>query len=166
MKIVVGFSKSKALFPIFGFLIRKLLKTAYSHTYIKLYSSTYNEYFYYQASQGKVNFMCSQVFDITNEVIREFDLEVSQSTNIDIIKFAIQNTGKPYSFKQIFNIFCGIIGIPLKFKGNQDESYICSELISKILLSIAHIEGIEITKDLDLITPKDLYDCLIKLNGE
>ena len=160
--IKVGFSKPKKWKP-FSWLIMKGYGTPYSHSYIKFRSNTYDCNLIYQASHSLVNFTAESVFEDENEVIKEFDLDISDETRINMIKFAINNSGKPYGIKEVFGLaivrICEIFGKKIKnpfgFK-----NFVCSMLVAFILEECLKLD---IPGEFQESTPKILYDYMLSL---
>ena len=163
-KIKVGFSKPKKWKP-FAWIIMVGYGIPYDHVYISFRSEKYNRTMIYQASKTMVNFMGSELFFKENLIFQDFDIEIKDDLYVNMIKFCIDNAGKPYGFKQclgmawvrINEIFGRYIENPFKDKG---KTYVCSEMGAYILEEFA---GAKIPRDIDDITPKDLYEYLLKL---
>lgn len=159
--IIIGFSKPKKWMP-FAKLIMFGYGINYDHTYIKVYSKRLDRTLVYQASKSMVNFMGKDVFEKDNIVIKEISFDITTENETNILKFAIDNAGKPYGAKacfglaivRIFEIFGKTIKNPFNDKGS---TYFCSELVCTILQST----GIVIPKDPDDMTPKDVYKLVI-----
>lgn len=152
-KVSIGFSRPTK-FAILSWLIQTVQKTDYSHVYIKFYSSSYDRNIIYQASGLQVNFIGEQLFQEHHVVSKEFEFDVSEETYKKMMAFAIDRAGYPYSIKQLFNIAGYMItGKTLLSKDGRD-SYVCSELASQMMEEDLKIP---LDKDLDLITPKDVY---------
>lgn len=162
--LVVGFSKPKK-WKAFAWLIMKGYNIPYDHVYIKFHSDTYSRDLIYQASGLAVNFMSTAIFETANDVVREFTFQISDAKKVSMIQFAIDNSGKPYGFKEILGLawvrLNELIGRkvdnPVKDGSN---TWVCCELVASILENFA---GIEIQEDLSDITPKDLYNYLSKI---
>lgn len=166
-KFIVGFSKPKK-WKLGSWLIRKAYKTDYSHVYIKMWSEKYSRYIVYQASHTLVNFMSTAIFEQEAIVIKEFQLQITDDSKTKIMQFAIDNAGKPYGFLNLLGLGikrgCELLGLTGRnFLSDQKHSYVCSELIAQILKEF-HSLGQEI-KDSETITPKDIYEILVK-NGQ
>lgn len=163
--IQVGFSRPKAKFVPFADAIRAVLGTPFSHVYIKFKTDSFDRVLIYQASGLLVNFIGESRFAVEENVITEFSLEVSEDTFIKTVQFAIDNAGVPYGISQIFGILyvkaLALFGVKAKnpFR-NGNSNYVCSELVAQILKEII---GLDVQYDLDLITPKEVYE-LLKVN--
>ena len=165
-KIYIGLSKPKK-WKAFAQLIMLGYGIPYSHVYIKFRSTKYDRDMIYQASHSMVNFIGSTMFFEENIAIEEFEVELSDEKFNEMICFAIDNAGKPYGVKQalgmaivrIAEVFGKYIENPFRDGGN---TYVCSELGAYVLENFA---GGVIPKDIDDITPKDLYDYLTKIKA-
>lgn len=150
-KLIVGFSRPKGkLFPCFSWGIRLFQGwTQYSHVYLKFKSSSLSRDIIYQASGLQVNFIGKKMFYDHVHVIKEFELELTDADYIQMMKFFIDNAGKPYSIKDIIAI---LFNKPNLSDGN--DSFICSELVALVLNRYI---GISFNKPLGLLSPKDVY---------
>lgn len=161
MKLIIGFSKPKnKIFPFFSWLIRLWDGTPYSHVYIR-WNTSKNDKICYQASRGMVHFVGEKIFNKTIQPIQEFEFEIDENTYNKMVSFCIQNAGVSYGVLQILGIVFGDI-----FKRNilssGTNAYVCSELVGIILRDKLLIS---IDKNLDLVTPKDIYN-VCKLYGK
>lgn len=154
-KIIIGFSKPKKKYAIMSSLIRFFEKTPYSHTYIAFYSYKYHRWMIYQASRGMVNFMSSTVFEEQNEVIEKFSIPITEETKTELIQYAIDRMGKPYSKKTILCLFLNYLGIKLPKLLDGEKGYICSELVAR---SLKDNLDWDIKLNVDSITPKQIYE--------
>jgi len=162
-KIIFGLSRPKE-WKAFSALIMSAYSVPYSHAYIKIWSEKYQRYLIYQASSTMVNFMNQPSFLEHNVIVHEFEVEVSEEVKTRVMKFAIDNCGKPYGKKEIvgmawvrINYWCGKdITNPYKDK----NTFICSGLVSEILVEM----GIVLPKHADDMTPQDVYNLLISHN--
>src|SRR5258708_2144045 len=101
--IKVGFSRPKAWFVPFSWLIRLCLKTPYSHVYIKTHSDSLNRDIIYQASGLQVNFVGNILFESKENIVKEFSLDISDEIYTNMMQDSIDIAGGPYSMWQIFN---------------------------------------------------------------
>lgn len=110
----------------------------------------------------QVNFYESHNFDLENETLNEFVLEVDNKTYVNTLTYAIDKAGVPYGIKQIFGIlFIKIlksIGLAVNNPfANGPKEYVCSELVAEILGKFGHVT---FKDNLDTITPKMLFDII------
>lgn len=160
--IIIGFSKPNK-FKIGAWLIEKTEKTEFDHVYIKLYSKSTDRYLYYQASGLEVNFMGDKVFTQLNTVVKEFRFPITDAQQSAILVQAIDLAGTPYGIKELFGMaivrFMSIFNVKMINPfSDGSKTYICSELVGTIMNS--HL-GYNF-KDLDSLSPKDIYDTLNK----
>jgi uncharacterized protein YycO len=159
-KVSIGFSRP-VKFKILSWLIRKVQRTEYSHAYIKFHSDSLDRDLIYQASGLQVNFVGKTLFEEDHVIVKEFDLQISDEAHKKALQFAVDRAGMPYSIKQLFGILI------YNLTGNQvlkdgRSGYVCSELVAQML---SEDLGITITKDLDIVTPKDVYNILETYDG-
>jgi hypothetical protein len=150
--ITIGLSTTKK-FNCFSWAIKKLLKTPYSHAYLRLHDDLTNNDMIYQASGLHVNFENINDF-INNEIIvKEFPLQVDDDTYTKIISFCEQKVGKPYAIRNIFAIFIYMITGKKLLKGDGSNKFICSELVGGVLEICGLVNK---ATDLDYFTPKNV----------
>lgn len=154
--IAIGFSRPKK-FMILSWLIRKIQRTEYSHVYIKFQSDKYKRNLVYQASGLQVNFVGEEVFKDHCEIVKECSIQVSDEIYTKMMTFAIDRAGYPYSIEQLFNIVIYMITGKARTFSDGRSGYVCSELVGEMLRTIL---GVLIKKDLDIVTPKDIYNAL------
>lgn len=159
--IKVGFSRPRKWWKPFSLLIRLFTWAPYSHTYIRFYSSKYDRWLVYQASNLIVNFVGPKAWEEEAFVVREFDLEVSDETVTKVVSYAIDNAGQPYDLMSVFGIatvkIASLFGRRIANPLGNGRGFFCSELVGEILVEIV---GEKIREDLAIITPRDIYEYL------
>lgn len=159
-EIIIGFSRPKAFFEPFSWLIRLVLWTPYSHAYIRYYDSYHKRWIIFQASGLTVNFIGQSMFDGKEDIYAEFSVPLIDSTKKEVIQKAIDKCGSPYGVGQIIGF--GWILFMRLFRKNvsnpfySSSSYVCSELVADILVEIN--QG---NLDPSTMTPKDVYRFMI-----
>lgn len=153
--IVIGFSKPKGKkFPIYSWIIRAFCQTPYSHVYLKI-KTKWDTNLIYQASGVQVNFMGEEFFNKHVEVIKEFSFEISEENYAEFMKFAITNSGAPYSLTEAVNMVTWKFFRKKLFK--IEKEWVCSVLGGYVFDKYIATEK-DIFDDHELITPKDVYD--------
>lgn len=148
--LIIGFSTSNRLLSR---LIRFITRSSVSHVYICIPINKHNVNLIFQASGLAVNMESSINFIEHSKIIREIAIPLSEEQEIELMTFVFDTLGKPYSLLQlvgmIWVIGCKTIGLHVKnpFRDG-DHSYVCVELIAKIL----KLKGAE------EMTPQDLLD--------
>ena len=161
--IYIGFSKPKRWKP-FAQLIMFAYGISYDHVYVRFYSEAYDRNIIYQASKSIVNFMGNDVFKSENIIINEFEINISDESDLKLMQFMIDNSGKPYSLKEIVGLayvkinrfFNRKIENPFK---TSTESYVCSTIASYILQNYTDIKNLI---DYEDMSPEDVYNLLSK----
>jgi uncharacterized protein YycO len=155
--IIIGLSAS-AEFSIFSWLIKKVLKTKYSHAYVRLHDELTNIDMVYQASGPYVNFQNMDDFVKSETIVREYPISVTEETYAKVMSFCEKKVGKPYALRNIFAIFIYHLTGKKILKSDKDEcKFICSELVAEIL----EICGILDKKvDLDYFTPLNVDETM------
>jgi len=151
--VTIGFSRSK---KIMSKLIRWFTTSGVSHVYIKRSTPHVDPNFIvYQASGLLVNVENYDHFLTHAEPIKEFEMVLSDDKYAEAEAFLLRELGKPYSILQLLGmlwvILCRRFGARVKnpFRDG-DHSYICVELVAKLL----GIQGAE------EMTPQDLLELL------
>lgn len=149
-KITIGFSKSRKRFALFSYLIKKYLKTSYSHVYIKFQSLSLDRVLIYEAVGGGVRFIGSNLWEKHAEEIKSYTLDISDENYIKLLQYCVDNSGLEYGYLQNIGV---VIADFLKMKKNPFRTNVnCSEMLGNIL----KLEGYEISKDVNLLTPLDI----------
>jgi hypothetical protein len=107
--IVVGFSRPKK-WNLLSWLIMKIQRTNYSHVYVKFYSNSLERELIYQASGLQVNFVGSILFYNHHLAVKEFELDVSDESHINALRFAVDKAGTPYSIKSLAKYHLKMVG--------------------------------------------------------
>lgn len=164
--IIIGFSRPKK-WHLLSTLIMKVEKTDYSHAYIRIHSEKYDRDLIYQASGLAVNFMNIEMFNNHNNVIHEFEIEVSDETYLDIMRFAIDNVGIPYGSKELIGF--GLIKLAALFNkkisnpfSNGTKTSVCSELVARILNDFVKLD----TGNPDDVDPAVLYEKISQFSAK
>lgn len=165
-KLIVGFSTPKK-FGIFAWLIKVVEGTNYSHVYVRWDAPSVQRTIVYQASGTKVNFITYPNFLLVEDIIEEYEIEVTEEQQLLVRQFAYDNSSKPYSVLDIFGLayvlFMRRLGFNPKNPINDGRSqYVCSELISYILTDCLTLS---MPIDNNSMTPKDVND-FIKTVGK
>jgi len=152
--ITIGFSKSKKKFAIGSYAIRTYYGTEYSHVYIKFKSESLDRVLIYEAVGGGLRFIGTKVWESHAVEVASFDIEVSQPSHIKLMQYCIDNAGVEYGTAQNIGIFaCDLLGTKTNpFKKGKN----CSEVVGEVL----KLEGYVIDKDINLVTPRDIYKVL------
>lgn len=164
MLLTVGFSKPKGKFlPVFSWLIRLVEWTKYSHVYVS-WETSYGVTVVYEASGTTVKFMNAALHAKQAETIDSFKLEISDQAKYNLIKFCLENVGRPYGAKQIVGI--AYVKLARLFRCNvknpfKDGHYtqVCSELVGYVLRDVL---GKDLDLDLEAAGPRDIYEYLNK----
>jgi len=165
--MIIGFSRPNSWKP-FAQAIMLADHTNFSHTYIKIYSEKLDCTFIFQASGSYVNIMNSTVFETHNTIVEEIAIPISEETRLEILKFAFQQLGKPYSLKQILGItifrLASLFGIRLSnLFADNDESFVCSELVGDVIRKFVNPAY---DSNLEIISPKDILVYLESTYGK
>lgn len=149
--IAIGFSKPAKTKPL-SWLIQKILRTEYSHVYVR-FTTNSGKNIIYQASGLQVNFVGEALFKEHCLIVKECEIDVSDEIFQKMMDFAIDKAGYPYSIGQLFNIVIYKLTGKAKTITSGRSAYICSELVGEILKLIL---GVKVDKNLDVITPSDI----------
>lgn len=156
--MIVGFSRPKK-WKLFSAVVKWYLKTPYSHVYMKFYSKSLDRWIVYEAVGNGVRFIGQKLFDETVDIIKEFEIDISDEKQKELLVWCVDNSGVKYGCLQLIGIFIANI---LKLKRNPFKSgKICSELIAE---AIENAEIYKFKKDLNLVTPKEIYNLLMAMS--
>jgi hypothetical protein len=135
--VSIIFSTQKAKLSL-STLIRLVERTPYSHVCIKTHSEKLDRSLIYQANGHGVWFIGEPAFLETNNVVDEFVFEITEEQKNNLLRFAIDNSGKSYGFLHLLGIgwqyLTRLLGkrCPNPFKDGS-QSYICVELVAEAL---------------------------------
>ena len=147
--IRVGFSTHAGAF---SWLIRTVTASKVSHTYLRIPVPEYNTDMIFQASGLTVNYCADKVFSLKNQVIEEYDVDISDEQYEIGEKFRVTESGKPYSIRQIGGFLTVLAARQFLDKkisnpaSNGNHSYVCVEVVAVCI-------GL---KDGESMTPEDL----------
>ncbi|NJO48142.1 MAG: hypothetical protein HC840_00340 [Leptolyngbyaceae cyanobacterium RM2_2_4] len=106
------------------------------------------------------------IFLKNNVIVEEYQFELPDNKREKLISFFIKYCGTSYGAKSLFKILavlaCKRAGYNLKLSGDGSETLICSELGA---LFCEEILEIDVSEDMDFITPKDLNP-IVKAHGK
>ena len=165
--IVVGFSRPKGWFEPFSWLIRLAYWSPFSHAYVRFELQKAQRNLVFQASGLSVNFISDVNFNAKEVIYKEFIIPITKD-KLDLLRFAIDQLGKPYSIKGILGMAMVRVGQILGIKINNPFSYdsssdFCSELTAYILENYSNIS---INEPVANLAPADLYKIIVKANAQ
>jgi hypothetical protein len=154
MKIIIGASRNS---KIGSKLIQWWIGAPYSHVYARWHLNDQERDIVYQASHGMVHFKAFENFKKENEIVKEFELELTCDQFKKFSQHCIDLAGQPYAIIELLQIaLCDFTNGKIQFA--DQYGYICSELMCELLEDLGH----KFNKPKYLITPKDIIDNLEK----
>jgi hypothetical protein len=151
--ITIGLSRAKGFGPL-SKIIQWAENTEFSHAYVSFQSDSLDRELIYQASGTRVNFTGRKIFDGHAETTNTYKIQVSDEKYKEILQFCVDQAGKPYGIKNLFYIGWFYLTGHKISRGDNEESFICSELVGEIL----RMAGILYSDvNLDYYTPKNVY---------
>ena len=151
--LTIGFSKSLGFKP-FSWAIKWYLNTSYSHTYFKFYSKNLDRNLIYESMGKGTRFISEKSWLKENEQVFAYHLELTPEEKTEFLQSCVDQAGEGYGTLQNIGILISDI---FNLNKNLIESRsICSELVGKYLIA----RGFIFDKDLNLLTPKDIYTAL------
>jgi len=147
--IRVGFSTRSCALP---WVIRKATASRVSHTYIRIPVPEHSTSMIFQASGLNVNYCNGELFDSHNDIIEEYDVDISDEQFLISEKFRVTESGKPYSSKQLVGFLTVLAARRILGKhisnpsSDGNHSYICVEIVA-VCLGLGNAES---------MTPEDL----------
>ena len=173
MKIKIGFSRPKAWFVPFSWLIRLGYGTPYSHVYLEWYSDSLDVRMIYEAAGSMIHFTSPTRFDDMQVIVKKYSMDISEETKNKMVRNCVLRCGIPYAKKEAIGMaivkLASLVGIKLTKNplGDGKLRSKCSELVYDVLLEILSDEDREqmikaINEDQDLITPLHIDNFLSK----
>lgn len=158
MIITIGFSKpSNKFFPIFSWAVRAVLKTPYSHVYMKFHSDSLSRDIIYEAVGKGVRFVGLKQWSKKAIPVKEFQIDINQEQYLRLMQYCIDMSGISYGTVQNLGTFIAMVfNLKKNPFENGNSQIVCSELIADILEQL----GYKFEEDKDIITPKDIYQAL------
>lgn len=161
MKIIrIGFSRSRGKYAPIGWLIRKILRTKYSHVYIRIDNRSLFDIdtVYHSSGKSGVSYYAEPVFHKYSKTVTEFAVPLKKHIYHKLRKDCHQSLGLKYAFMQNLGILLKMVGLATKNPWKQGMN--CSEAVYKALcLADSSLIG---KYDPDLVTPKDIEEILVK----
>lgn len=154
-QLTIGFSTDNN--SIISKLIRWWLGTTFSHTYLYFKLNEFEQYTIFQAVGSGLQFVSETTFLKTNTVINEFIISAKDEKYSEILNKCHNASGRKYGYLQNVGI---VLADLLKLKKNifrRDDN--CSEWVAECILTI---DPKAFNKDLNLITPLDIYNYLLR----
>lgn len=150
MKVVIGASRSSR-FNIFGTGVRLWQGwTDYSHVYIKYFDQRIGQNVICEASYGEVHLITEENWHKKNISVGEWEVDISEYDFHIMLLYIYDKLQSPYGYLTILGIFLGRTDIG----ADDDKSFICSELIVRIL---GNYIGLNPS---DHVTPKQIVNAL------
>ena len=125
-EIVYLFTKPKAWFKPFSWLIKWRIGRPYSHVAVAVYLKAIGDYKVYQASNGDVNTVMLQNFVKYTDVVYSVSKKMEKTPWLNAVRYMEMQTGKKYN---LLGALASTLGWARKLNiGNDgDKSFFCSE---------------------------------------
>lgn len=167
MKILtLGMSRPKTWKP-FAAAIMWADGVDYDHAFTLFQSDSWGVKFIYQQSGARTNFMGDPLFCSLNEMVRVYEIEVTDEVYNAIGALCVKREGRAYGIKQViakaFSKLLLILSngkIRAKFSANGDDETDCIEEQAYLLAQGA---AYEVTLDMDTVTVKPYVEFLESL---
>jgi hypothetical protein len=151
MKIVIGFSKPRKM-NIISFLIMKICKTSYSHTYLMYREDITKDLMIIEASHGEVHEQMYLDWIQKNMIVREYERSIKKEDYSSFQHFINSALNKSYNKKLLIGIMIEkVFGIKNNI-GIDNNKFICSEFVARAF-NIPYKKWIE-PKEVDLYLSK------------
>lgn len=161
-KVYIGFSKPIKC-KIGAKAISWWIDRPYSHTYVRFESKDPEiPSNIYHAAHGSVHFLTQERFLLINQVVKEYQLDVTDEQRKRALIRAMKLSSEKYSIQELVNIFLKDLLYRLgcqRVQFHDPKGYICSELVADILEQVFEIEW---RKPRYLLSPADIDDVLIE----
>lgn len=131
-KVTIGFSTSKRWKP-FSALLKWWWGVDYSHVYIR-WTTPWGFDEILEASGTQVRMVEQSIWAKKNQVIHEKEYELSREEFNRVMIELRAKTGTPYGYFQLVSIaICELFGMKKNPWGDENTTWICSELALKFL---------------------------------
>lgn len=160
-KVYIGFSYPKE-FKIGAKAISWWIERPYSHVYLRFESSKIPSSVYH-AAHGMVHFRSLNNFLIENDIVKEYEIELSDEDRLKTLIKCMDLSGDKYGFKELGKIFISDLTFAICKKEliwENSKGYICSELVGELCACVLKIK---FEKPMFLLKPSDIDD---KLHGK
>jgi hypothetical protein len=162
-QITVGFSKPRKWFVPFSWIIRLANGTPFSHTYIKLYSSSLERDLIYEAMDKGLVFSSAESFDTRNETLKEFTKTITEQQKKIILQFCVDNALGQYSVLQnvgIIYVKFMLCAFGAVVKNPWPGGWNCTEVLARLTILL----GIPFHADPDCADLDDIFEAWSVLN--
>jgi hypothetical protein len=157
-RIYLGFSTSKKCKP-FSALIKWWWRTPYSHVYLR-WPTPWGFDEVLEASGSQVRMVEHGIWEKKNVAIKEISFDIPREQWNEVMKQLRAKTGTPYGHLQLLSIaVCELLGMDKNPWGDDDASWICSELATKFLGIVGKLPP---GTDIDRVTPYDVWEIVHK----
>jgi hypothetical protein len=153
-KITIGFSRSTKKFAIGSILIRWYMGTPYSHVYLRFESPAMERSLIYEAVGSGVRFVGFEKWKQHAKEVDSFEIWIEDENYKKLMQFCIDQAGDEYGFMQNLGIVWANIVKSKKNPLTSGEN--CSEAMGEVM----ELEGFDVNKDFNLLTPKDIHQIL------
>lgn len=163
-RIVIGFSSPKQ-FKIGAEAIKYWCGTPYSHVLVSWKSDRIDRTLVYHASHGSVHFNSAQTFCDENDIVKSYELNITEDQYIKLVAKCVDLAGIEYSRIELIKIFIKDIGDRLGFniQGFQNsKGYVCSELLGELLIDL----GVSFDRPTFLLRPDHIEKALLQMLKE
>jgi len=131
-------------------LIMRYLKTPYSHVAVEVKIDSLGESIVYEATWWGIVCTSKMRWLEKNITVHEKKFRFKPKDYKEIQKYCIRQLGKPYGFRNFVALITNN-----KCVSDGEDAFICSELAYRVIS-----KKIEIEKDPDHVTPRDLYEAV------
>jgi hypothetical protein len=156
-QIHIGFSTARRWNP-FSALIKWWWGTDYSHVYVR-WSTPWGFDEILEASGTSVKMIEASRWSKKSKVIKEYSFDVDKATFGKLMADIRPLTGLPYGWSQALGIAVAeLFKLDRNPLDSGSKAFVCSEVAMRAL----KVLGLDVDKNYDLVSPKDLMDFLEK----
>lgn len=164
MNVIIGFSRPNS-FKLHGLLIEKIDDAPFDHAYMRVTMSKIDRELIFQSIAVGVQIVSEKQFRSISTPVEEYALDITDEQFINLIRFCIDNAGKPYGILDVIGLGIARIlqklGLKAKNPFNQgNKNAFCSQLIAEAL---KNIDPNDFNIDPDNVSPRNLRDLLVQL---
>lgn len=132
------------------------LGTEYSHVAVEFHLKAMDRFLIFESSYGDVHAVEAKSWAKDNIIVDEVCLDITKEKRVLVMRFLLDNLQKKYGYMSIL----GIAFPKLKLGVDGNKTFICSELVAKVL-DIAY--NYKVDKSIDYMTPKDIKQVVEQL---
>lgn len=156
-KITILYSNPKK-FMLHTPIIKYVDKSDFSHTCLLHKDSITGQDMIYQASHGRVHSILFEEWLKNNNIISQQVVYIKEYKYIELLKLMNKFNFTKYGYMSLLGIlFFRLFKTRRNLFAKGVEEFICSEIVAYFIRDIMEVK---LNKDIELMSPKDCFDCI------